>query len=232
MDIAQEFLQTFNRLESYLNQLVEGDGHYPFYTLIDKVKSRQIFIARHESFLKYMANIRNLIVHDEYYPKRIVLTPDASIVDKFKSITQQIISAPKAIDIASKDLKVYGLNTLLIDVLQYIKERDYSQIIIQKDDGQYGLLTRKTISRWVERNIHDGTVNLKNIKLTQVVSLEKKQETAYIAAQKNIYEVASLFADQQKRIQAIIVTQDGQASSQPMGLISFWDVSRAIVGEG
>ena len=172
MELANEFIRKYNELEEWLKKQVQNDQYITFSQMISLVGKKNRAVKSHGHFLKSMGNLRNAIVHDPKYTKRIIATPDPVVTQEFTKICNDIFSPPKALSISSRNISSYPLDTYLSRVLPKMRSNDYSQIVIQYEDGTFGLITREGIARWIEDSMAYAIVSLNHVTLTHTAPLD------------------------------------------------------------
>jgi hypothetical protein len=91
MDRAEEFIQLFNRVESFLLHLVRPKKPMPFRQLVDAASVHSATVRANNGELKQFAMLRNAIVHDADYPSHIVAVPSQEALLRFKGIAQEVL---------------------------------------------------------------------------------------------------------------------------------------------
>ena len=109
MKLADEFIQQYNTLDAWLRQQIQNDQFIPFSRVVSLVGEKNCAVKCHEQFIISMGNLRNAIIHDPQFTKRIIATPDSGVVEEFKRICDRITNPPKAINVGTKNLKIYDL---------------------------------------------------------------------------------------------------------------------------
>jgi len=229
MDNAEVFLTCFNGLEDWLRKQNRQDKHDSFHDLVNNIGEKNKVVRNHAHFLRRMGNLRNAILHDTEYPVSIIAIPKESIVEKFESICRTIYEPKTALQIATKKIATHTVDVGLSEVLILMKNNDFSQIIIRKPDDSYGVLTREGIARWMESNIEEDLISIKEAKIDDILPFESTESWQFIEAKATIYDALSYFSDTARRVQALLVTQNGRVKEKPIGLITFWDISREMI---
>ena len=127
---------------------------------------------------------------------------------------------------ATRDIKAFDLNTPLVEILPVMRENDFSQIVIKRKDNSFGMLTREGVAMWVEANIMEDIVSLKEVSLKDIYQFEDESCWRYLPQSADIYEGAEIFSCTQNRIQALIITNNGKNTETPLGLVTLWDMRR------
>jgi len=222
MSQGDVFIHEFNNLESYLKELYKAEKYISFYELIDKTKYKSSVVRDFEDFLKSAGNLRNAIIHGKEYPYKLIAEPNEEFVSEFKRINKNIQKPKLALNMGSKNFHIYNITDKLEEALNDMHENDYSQIVY-KTHSEYSLITRNGISKWLEANFANDIVSLKEITLEEINKYEE-DNWCFIARNSNIYEAKDKFADSQRKIQALIVTDKGRKHEKPLSIITHWDI--------
>lgn len=228
MKNADDFLKCFNNLEDWMRKTLRMSRHIPFSDLVSKMAERNRAVKNHEHFIRSMGNLRNAIVHDSQYPERLIATPNVAIINEFELICRDIYKPKTALQVCAKNPSVIRHDDHLFLALKLMREKDFSQIVVLNHDLSYSILTREGIACWVEANIQEDIVSLKDVKISDIMRFESGQNWKLISAKESIYDVLAYFSERRTRIQSLLISQNGRIKEKPLGIITFWDVSREI----
>lgn len=207
MNTNEEFIQSFNRIEKYLKQGSDNQGHSTFYNLLDSNSKKNKIIKRHKSELRVLADLRNIIVHGDI-ESPVAVTSIGSL-NKIKFIEKQLLNPPTIKDVFNKNIQEVNIKTSLVDVLYYIKKHGYSQFPVIKDNILIGLITENGITNWLSRNIDEDIVSIKETTVYDVIINDEERHSFDILCTKNtLYEVIEIFENNRKkfnRIYSVIV---------------------------
>jgi predicted transcriptional regulator len=223
MSQGDVYIHEFNNLESYLKKLYKIEKHVSFYDLIDKAKQKSSVIRNYESFLKSAGTLRNAIIHGKEYPYKLIAEPNEEFVEEFIRINSAIQKPKLVSNLGSKNFHIYKIEDKLEDALRAMHENDYSQILYELNSRHF-LITREGISKWLEANFSNDIVSLKEITLEAISKYEEESNWCFLSRNTDIYEAKEKFADAQRKIQAIIVTQNGKNTERPLSIITHWDI--------
>ena len=228
MSSADKFISIFNTLEDWLKTKYNQGTHDTFYHLIEAASDKNRAVHRHQRFLKRMGDLRNAIFHDREFPQKIIADPREDIVAEFETVLNKIMEPIKLLTKASHELDVFTPQTKLTQILQLMREMDYSQVIVQNLDDSFSLITREGISMWVEANIDEDVVSIKETLLEDVLPYEKEQCWVFVPRQINIYDGIAKLSNHAHRIQALIITENGLSHQKPLGLFTIWEMKEIL----
>jgi predicted transcriptional regulator len=227
--MTDEFIREFNSLHKWIADFLNIREHQPFTKLIQMAAERSHVVARNEKFLRSMANLRNAIVHDPEHGKRIIAIPEEAVVRDFIKICNEIKKPPTVWNKASQNPKIFSSDDLLVEALMTMRENNFSQVVVAGFNHEYGLVTREGITRWLEANVDDDVVSLKETYLRDIIVHEDDSTWHFVGKHTSIYDVVKLFVDDQRRLQAILITESGVKSQRPLGLLTFEDISKFLI---
>lgn len=186
-------------------------------------------VRSNSSRLKQFAMLRNAIVHDAEYPPQIVATPSEEALQRFKKIAQQILEPRLLIPIFAAEVRCFSLAEHLTDALRYIREHDFSQIVLREDDRRLRLLTVEGITKWFAEEINVGRAAVNETTLGQVLSFEHASSFHVMAPNRSVFDAEDAFRHsihrELTRLYAIIITDDGTDRGLPIGFVTPWDLA-------
>jgi len=228
MNNADTFLKTFNTLEGWLKEKYSEGRYATYYQLVESVSEKDRAVLQYRSFLKSIGDLRNAILHDSDYPASIIADPRSEIVSKFETIRLKIMEPMKLLSKAAKQFDIFTPLSKLSEVLPLMHDNDYSQVLIENQDGTIGLVTREGIAMWVESNIEDDIVSIKDAVLNDVLPFEQEKSWVCVPKDTDIYEGISKLSNPSHRVQALIITEGGSVKQKPLGLFTIWDMKEIL----
>ena len=151
MDRAEEFIQLFNRVESSLSQLANPKKYLPFSQLVDAASALSAAVKANSSHLKQFAKLRNAIVHDGDYPPQIIATPSPEALLRFAQVAQEVLDPDPLIPTFEAKVRCFSPGDPLPTVLRFMREHDFSQVMVRGNDGQLNMLTVEGITKMAFR---------------------------------------------------------------------------------
>lgn len=190
-------------------------------------KSHSI-IRKYKNELNQFAKLRNAIVHEKVDKDYYIAEPHKSVVERIEEIAAHFEKPPLSMSIASTPVFYYYEDAYLKDVLKAINKFDFTRLPIYTRNHEYkGLLTASDIIRWMAKQITSNFISLENVKVTDVLRTNKKYYVDFLAEDTNLYEVEELFDRyhaEDKKLQAVILTETGERNSKPKAIITPWDL--------
>ncbi|MBT5269360.1 MAG: hypothetical protein HOL70_07945 [Candidatus Marinimicrobia bacterium] len=81
---------------------------------------------------------------------------------------------------------------------------------------------------WVEANIDEDVVSIKETLLEDVLPYEKEQCWVFVPRQINIYDGVAELSNPSHRIQALLITENGLSHQKPLGLFTIWEMKEIL----
>lgn len=224
---SEKFLTNFNKIERYLRKLTYENHYSRFYALVDSAKKVNSGVRQFETDLKEFADLRNAIVH-ERTDGHVMAEPNDLTVTKISKIAEYLSEPPKLIPDFQKKVLTVKMDDPISEAVQTLYKNSYSQIPVYENDDFLGLLTVNTISRWLGALIKDDIFSLSDTKVRDVLRYnENKDEYIFLSRNGTIFDVSELFTQHEtngKRLEAILLTQNGKKSEKLLGIITVWDL--------
>jgi len=233
MTKAETFLDTYNKIDSYLKATESYDSYVNF---AQKIKSsRNQVVKRFKDELLSLAELRNAIVHNPKIGNQPIAEPHENTVLRIQELYEKI-SNPKKV-IPEFQFKVFGAkkNDFINNVFIEMKKEAFSQFpIFDENDFVIELVSNNTISRWLSSQLEDnGTLIIENVKICDLIpEIEFKENYKFISRNTSIYEAYELFINQinskQRNLDAIFITHNGKQNEKLLGLITINDIANLV----
>jgi predicted transcriptional regulator len=224
--LAERFETAFNRIHKCLLRLVRNARSDAFKLLLDQGDSHAIIRTYRNDLYQY-AKLRNALVHEKVKEKFYIAEPHEEIVIHIEKIAHLFEQPNKALTIASSPVLYYKEETPLKDIMKVVDKLSYSMFPIYDCTGTYKwLLTAEGIIRWLSQQPISG-ISLEHVPVQAIQPHEKLHEVVYVNREIDIYEVEELFEDYylaHKKLEAVIITHNGQKSEKPLGIITSSDL--------
>jgi CBS domain-containing protein len=172
--------------------------------------------------------LRNAIVHDADYPRHIVAVPSPEALSKFKQVAQEVLEPKPLIPTFAADVRCFSLTDSLPDVLVFMREHDFSQVVVRGGNGRLQMLTVEGITWWLAENLSGVQSRVSKAIIGDVVTLEPPGGFMILGPDKTIFDAADAFRNaihrEATRLYAIVITGSGDGSDTPIGFVTPWDI--------
>jgi predicted transcriptional regulator len=224
--LSERFEVAFNQVHDALKDIVQISDER-FVVLVKMGAKKYQVIEAFKKDLEQYARLRNAIVHEKLEVGFYIAEPNAKVVSHIEKIAN-ILSRPNyALSIASKKVLHFDYNDSILKVTAAIRDHGYSKFPVYKNKTCQGLLTAGSIMKWMAKHMENNIVNLSNIKVADIMTIEKHHPIDFISKGTNIFEVENIFEKAHKKktkLEAVIITENGSADERPLGIITPWDL--------
>ena len=225
---AEEFIQLFNRVEEFLSRLVNRAPYTRFERLVELASADNAAVRANASTLAQFAKLRNAIVHGEGYPPHIVAMPSPETLSKFKQVTHDVIEPTPLSPTFKCQVRCFSTDETLPEVLDFMRKKDFFQVVVRGSDGHLHMLTVEGITWWLADHIRENQHPTDAVMLGDVLVLEPPGAFLIMGPEKTIFDAADAFRNSihQKatRLYAIIITGNGSDQDNPIGFVTPWDL--------
>lgn len=228
VDRAEEFIQLFNQIESFLSLQVGPKKPLPFVQLVDAASIHSAAVRANNGHLKQFAKLRNAIVHDAEYPPHIVAVPSLEALLRFKGIAQEVLEPSPLIPMFATQVRCFSPSDVLTEVLRFMREHDFSQTIVRDSDGRLSMITVEGITKWLADDLDRYQDSAKKTTLDSVLTVEPPGCFVIMGPDKTIFDAVDAFSNaihlNATRLYAIAITENGGDSDDPIGFVTPWDL--------
>jgi hypothetical protein len=114
-------------------------------------------------------------------------------------------------------------------VIQYMKNNDYSQVVIRDRKDQMNLLTSEAVTRWLATEAQaGGSVSVSNYKAGDALLYIDEGNMLVIPRDETVSKARDAFDNSAQPVMpqlcAIIITHSGKMHEKPLGIITPWDL--------
>jgi predicted transcriptional regulator len=224
---VQSFLARFNRIDAQLRRklgLSRREGS--FNAVIGRFVREQPNIVDAD-LLQTLAAIRNALVHESLSQSDFCVIPTRTIIQQLDTLLDQLVAPLRVIPIFRQKVETVTPEHTLLNVLQLIERRDYSQFPVYQKYQFVGLLTENGITRWLAAGTNRNSLpDFGAIRVSDLLKREESIDTcAFVAAAEEVRTVRAMFANQ-PLLEAVLVTDNGHSPLPLKGIITRWDMLR------
>lgn len=224
--LSERFEVAFNQVHDALRDIVQINDDR-FVVLVKVGAKKYQMIETYKKDLEQYARLRNAIVHEKMEIGFYIAEPNAKVVSHIEKIANVFNRPNYSLSIATKKVVFFDYHDSILKVTDAIKLYGYSKFPVYKNKKCVGLLTSSSIVKWMAQNMESSLVNLADIHVAEIMNYEKEYPIEIVSKEINIFEVENLFekAHKKKRkIEAVIVTENGKEDETPLGMITLWDL--------
>ncbi|MBT2659060.1 hypothetical protein J7E81_28210 [Bacillus sp. ISL-18] len=226
-ELSERFEVAFNKIHTWLQKNIKHAKTTKYTELLRIGFPIHAIIRKHYDDLKIYGRLRNSIVHDKVEPGFYIAEPHMSVVEQIEMIASKINEPRTALSIATKPVFYYLEDAKLKDILTVINRKRYSVYPIYNQSGYKWLLTAEGIIQWFSQNLVENTVYLDEVRVKDLYSFNPPLSVEFVGQETDMFVVEEIFEEyhqKNKKLEAVILTETGDQSEKPLGIITSWDL--------
>lgn len=214
------FLASFNRIEKWLREQEDVPHSVGFTELVRRLGKRSDLLVRAFSDdLIELAQLRNAIIHDKISPDFIIAEPNEWVLNKMAIIEQQLTQPERVVSRFKKEVAYFKTTTSLAEVLKVLKLKGFSQFPITENEQVIGLVSAHGLGMFLAQQELNRPLELAGKTIGDVLLQDRRRDNyQYIPADFYIFQAVDLFL-MEPRLEALLITEDGQPSTELLGII-------------
>ncbi|WP_461673335.1 CBS domain-containing protein [Priestia megaterium] len=222
------FEAAFNRIHHKLKELAAGSAdHMSYSEALYAGRKLHNVVRSHYSLLKQFGYLRNSLVHHKYNWNDYIAYPHENTVKKIESICERLMKPPLSLSIASQSVVIFAPDTPLKVILKELEHKEFSQFPIYENNKFIGLLTEGGITKWLSLNLAGSFLSIEGVTAKDILTYEKKHNVSFLHKDSTIYDLEDVFEeafDQNEKLEAVLITQNGSKTQKPIGIVTSWDL--------
>lgn len=227
----EKFLRAFNTLHETLGKKL-NQPNLQFGELLKVAKkNRDKVVMNYSSELDFYREFRNFLVHQATIDKPPVAEPNDFVIEEIKEITQRIENPKKVYELFLSEVIHFNMDDSLSEVLNVVKEKEYSQFPVFNENELIGLISENGITRFLAESVDEDIISIVDTKVKDVINQdEAKNSLSTVNSNTLIHDVEEIFnkkLQEGNSIFAILVSKRGRKIEGPediVGIITPWDL--------
>ncbi|WP_112180579.1 MULTISPECIES: CBS domain-containing protein [Paraliobacillus] len=228
MKNSERFIIAFNKIEAFFDKAINEKRHLSFYRSVQLLKRSNAIVDRYQDDLLEYAELRNAIIHERTDTNYAIAEPHDDVVERMEKIKEKLTAPELVIPRFFKEMRQIQAEATLNDVLQVIRETDYSQFPVYRDKEFIGLLTDKGITHWLARHAKGNADHLFQTAAYEVIKDDDRAHNyKFISKSMSIYQAEHYFLEQikeTKQLDALLITENGKLEETLIGMITSKDL--------
>lgn len=222
---AEEFLSSFNRIEKWFREQSSNPTSMGFSEMVRRLsRKKDSQISLFQDDLLQMAQLRNAIVHEQISTDFVIAEPNEWAVNRISEIEKALISPETVLPRFSKKVTGFDVNISIKEILSIVARKQYSQFPIYDEGIFKGLITVRGLGIWLAVESSKGDIQLEGRKASELlVSNYKGSNYRFVSNDATVFQVEEMFVTQ-VRLEAILITKDGNPNGSLLGIIRPRDV--------
>lgn len=233
LDRGERFLAAFALIEQTLRRKWGGEsGRESVRRMVDVLSKSDPAVRQFKHDLEEFSELRNAIVHERVSPDYLIAVPLLPVVQRIESIAQALVDPPRVYPYFAAKVARFSPSDTMAYVFEVMRRTDYTQFPVYNGRDYVGLLTDGAIARWVARLASDMRAELLQATVSTVLGFEKNVNRAkFLCRRATVYEAEDIFRhgtdrNGKWRVSAILITDSGHPSEEPIGIITPSDMLR------
>ncbi|WP_010676370.1 CBS domain-containing protein [Bacillus timonensis] len=227
IDLSERFEVAFNRIHKALSKMVKNVHGDIFSQLVAYGAKRHAIIRSYKDELLQFARLRNAIVHEKLRADFYIAEPHQEVVERIEEIAAILEKPVTALSISNNPVLYFNFHSSIKDVILAIHNHSYTKFPVYKDGICIGMLTSGAIMKWMAKQLSNDTIELVNIRVGEVIPYETKHLIDFVNQDCDIFAVEEMFEKRHahgRKLEAVIITENGQTEEKPLGIITSWDL--------
>ena len=227
---VDRFLAAYNAVDRLLRERTGASDHgVPFRTVLRRFLRDQRW--RGAERLEEYAELRNLLVHETLEPDGWIAVPSEQVVRRIEAIRDRLAGGQRADDAFRRRVVTVEASAPLRDALAQAHATGFSQFPVVEVGAVVGLLTDRGLARWLAaRSAAPGPLVLSEAvagaTVADVLHADADRRTWALAARDEPAERVLARFVEAPELEAVLVTQHGQADQKLLGIATHLDVVR------
>ncbi|NCU30907.1 CBS domain-containing protein [Candidatus Saccharibacteria bacterium] len=233
MTRAEEYRIEFNKLETMLKKRANARSEDSISSVVTSLVNihKDRVVRQFQRDIRQFIELRNAIIHQS--TDRAIAEPYEETVAALRQLVVNIEQPKAAWDIATTELIKVSLEDSLSDVVGQMAQMHITSLPIVEDKKVIGFVSENTIVKIVDKAFEYGGALIDEAKIKDVAYDQPYGDDsdvyAYVTRKVTVYEIEDMFNDaikKGKRLLAILVSDKGDASATPLGIITAWDLHK------
>lgn len=233
MTRAEEYRIEFNKLETMLKKRANARSEDSISSVVTSLVNihKDRVVRQFQRDIRQFIELRNAIIHQS--TDRAIAEPYEETVSALRQLVVNIEQPKAAWDIATTELIKVSLEDSLSDVVGQMAQMHITSLPIVEDKKVIGFVSENTIVKIVDKAFEYGGALIDEAKIKDVAYDQPYGDDsdvyAYVTRKVTVYEIEDMFNDaikKGKRLLAILVSDKGDASATPLGIITAWDLHK------
>ena len=228
--LSERFLDAFITIESAMNQRLKGDRRMSFTMMVHQLAKQDSAFARFKIDLEEFAQLRNAIVH-ERIDNQVIAEPHEKVVLQIETIADILTRPLRVEQMFLRTVHVVSRDQSLDEAIRMMSQYHHAKLpVYNKDQGFVGLLTSELILEYLHQHLSEMQACWPNATVLDVLKTDVKERSVeFIPRHFRLLSVLDVYErslQSGRRLNALIITQDGASNQKPLGFISISDLPK------
>jgi hypothetical protein len=208
-----------------------GEAEESFRRRVSRLQQLGLIPADAAVTLRRAAEVRNLNHHGKNSANGPIAVPGRHFVDQVASACETLRPTIRLSDRFAKTVEIFLADRPLRDVLLHMREKDFSQVVVDVGRGELHLLTTEDIARWLMDRITEDGEGITLVDSARPIrsALPQRRADTYVFMRSDAWlrDAIEMFrhaAGSGRRLQAILLTRTGKPTPPAIGIVTPHDL--------
>lgn len=224
---ADRFIMAYNKIDHSLRTIYGFKRSISYSDLIRKAVPMNSVVRKYEDELIDYGRLRNSIVH-KTNPNYVIAEPHDEVVEDFEKIARLIATPPTALDrVCKNDVLTCRGSMTIKEILSTMVQTGYKNLPVYDNGELLGVVIGVKLLDHLGSVVQRGQDMDDYISKTRVVDIMSHVEDReyFRVADKNLtIERALNYFYLNRRLQILIITDNGRTNERPLGVVTVADV--------
>ncbi|GGA85259.1 CBS domain-containing protein [Ornithinibacillus halotolerans] len=223
---SERFITAFNRIDKAMDAELENSKGFGFAKSVRILTKYNAIVRKYKDDLLEFAELRNAIVHNRMDTELVIAEPHDSIVEKIEQIEVEMTKPKFVTPQFEKKVKTFDMKDTFTQLLDAIQEKGFSKFPVYNGREFKGLMTENGITKWLAKNKNKNK-HVEDVLIEEILTYQKENNYQFISADTSVYEAVEVFKEQigkGNRIDALLISKNGQIDETLIGIITAWDI--------
>lgn len=224
------FIREFQRLENLLKQATSSSDKTEFYTALKRAADKNVYINKNYHLMEDLYALRNVFSHRER-GKYIAKISDF-VIRELELLINSLKNPPTVISKFKVEVYKATINDDIPLVMRIMSDKTYTHVPVWDNNKFVGVFSYTSFFEWLaDRQRNENT----EITFTKKIMGDINQKYLnspcvnyqFIKEAYNLYEIPPMFdkaTKQKKRLDCLLITQNGIKGEPLTGIITSWDL--------
>lgn len=233
-NIDNNFLDLFQKFEKLLKEKTGSSDDTHFRDCLIKASAADIFLQKNYSLIEDLCALRNVFSHRER--GKYIATVNDFALKSLELLTNSLRTPPTVISKFKVDAYQVDIGDLIPSVMQVMCDKTFTHVPVWHNKEFVGVFSYTSFFEWLaERQKKENREVTFTKKLMGDIDRKYLNSPCvnyqFISEAYNLYEIPPLFDEatkKSKRLDCLLITQNGNKGEKITGIITSWDLGSII----
>ena len=224
MSNAERFLDAYASIEHALTVIVKDTRYIPYQQLLFKAQKYSWVVSKNLQELREYGELRNALVHLRDGKNEVIAEPTDTVTKDIERIAKLLTSNDNVMQYVSQPVQTVSLQDTIVDTYKIMEKMDTTKVPVYCKDEFVGVLKVESVCKWAMN--HSDKKYVKDI-----MNDDSKKSILFLKKEATVQDVMDAYERSiQSGIQllAILVTEHGEMSEKPLGILTTKDLPKVL----